>query len=414
MTYVNDAMKYQQIFFVSPAVMIIFDFFNGDIVEVNKAAIDYYGYSYDEFLNMKIFSINIADPLTIFEKLKEVNRSKTFLFKHKLKNGDVRDVEVFAGLIKIEGKTLINSIVIDITDKIRAEHELRVSSERLALVRFTYEMQRRSDFINDLLDGGLTYEEKTSTIAWELDLDFSKPFFCCLVSLHFPSGKKAIKSNAGEDLKQQIGQIIYHLSNNLNYFIWDNRDRIGILCQEGTCQEYWEDSMGAAVKLKELISFMSPDLQISIGISEIHCGIGSIKKSYHEASQAQILALCQEQTGGTIYHHKDMGLFQILTSIYGEESAYEFVDNMIGPLIRYDAEKGTNLRITLEEILQNHNLKDAAEKLYIHYKTLVFRKKRVEKILGVSLDNPDTRLALAAATKLYKIRNIKQSYYPQR
>lgn len=406
MTYINDDAKYQQIFFVSPAVMMITDSMTGEIIDVNKAAIDFYGYTYAEFKTMKIFDINTADPPALLAKLQEVDRSRTFHFKHKLKNGDIRDVEVFAGLIIIGGKRFINSIVMDITDKIRAEQELKVSSERLDLLQFTYELQRKSDFINDILGGILSYEGKTITIIHELELDFSKPLFCCLVGGQARGRKKTSQSEGSEQFKKEMSQIIYTLSKCTNHLVWDNRDRIGIFCQERASPDNGDQSLREAVKLKELINCLKPELEISMGISDLHSGVGSIEKSYREAFKAQAFLLCQEQEGEGICHFKDIGFFQILTSIYGQDYAFEFVDKMIGPLIRYDNEKGTNLRITLEQVLQSNNLKETAERLFIHYKTLVFRKQRVEKILGVSLENPDTRLSLAAALKLYKLINL--------
>ena len=104
--------------------------------------------------------------------------------------------------------------------------------------------------------------------------------------------------------------------------------------------------------------------------------------------------------------HRDIGLFQILISIYGKEYSSDFVCKMLGPLIKYDSEKGSDLLITLEEILQSVNLKDAAGKLFIHQKTLNYRKQRIEKLLEMSLDDFDTRLALGAAIKLNKINTL--------
>jgi len=48
-------------------------------------------------------------------------------------------------------------------------------------------------------------------------------------------------------------------------------------------------------------------------------------------------------------------------------------------------------------------LKEAAAKLFVHLKTIDFRKKRIEKILGVSLDHVETRMTLALAVRLLKL-----------
>ena len=55
---------------------------------------------------------------------------------------------------------------------------------------------------------------------------------------------------------------------------------------------------------------------------------------------------------------------------------------------------------TLATILTSDNLKVAAERKHIHYRTMHFRKHKIETILGVSLDDLEIRMNLATAIKL--------------
>ena len=59
---------------------------------------------------------------------------------------------------------------------------------------------------------------------------------------------------------------------------------------------------------------------------------------------------------------------------------------------------------TLEVILMSNNMKESAEKLGVHYQTLLFRKQRIEKILAVSFDDFATKMSLLTALHLLKIR----------
>ncbi len=45
------------------------------------------------------------------------------VFKHKLKNEELMDVEIYSGPIQVQGRTVLFSIVHDITEKVRAESE---------------------------------------------------------------------------------------------------------------------------------------------------------------------------------------------------------------------------------------------------------------------------------------------------
>ena len=59
---------------------------------------------------------------------------------------------------------------------------------------------------------------------------------------------------------------------------------------------------------------------------------------------------------------------------------------------------------TLEGILLSANLKSAANLLLIHYKTLIVRKRQLEQIFGVDLDDIDVRISLSTAIRLRKLR----------
>ena len=112
---------------------------------------------------------------------------------------------------------------------------------------------------------------------------------------------------------------------------------------------------------------------------------------------------CRSGGGKTINYFREIGILQLLADMGGQQTTREFILEKIGKLLDYDRKKGTNLVLTLEEVLQNNNLKEAAKRMYIHYKTMAFRKQRIEKILGVSLDDFEIKLALATAIKLYRL-----------
>ena len=110
--------NYKEIFFNDHTVMLLIDPVTLKIVDANLAAINFYGYDLDEFANLKISDINIASDDYVLDKIqKSVSKQKNhFIFKHQLSNGEIRDVEVYSGLIKQNGKTVLYSIIHDITD----------------------------------------------------------------------------------------------------------------------------------------------------------------------------------------------------------------------------------------------------------------------------------------------------------
>ena len=115
---VQKSDDYKEIFFNDHTVMFLIDPVTLKIMDANLAAINFYGYRLEEFVKLKISDINVASNEFVLDKIqKSVSKEKNhFIFKHRLSNGEIRDVEVYSGLIKQNGKDVLYSIIHDITD----------------------------------------------------------------------------------------------------------------------------------------------------------------------------------------------------------------------------------------------------------------------------------------------------------
>ena len=128
--------RYREIFLNNHAVMLLIDPINGDIVDANPAAANFYRYTSDELVNMNISDINISDNNGVLEEMQNASSQvkNHFIFKHRLENGEIRDVDVYSGLINQKGKKLLYSIIHDISIQKKAEIALRNSEELFRLI----------------------------------------------------------------------------------------------------------------------------------------------------------------------------------------------------------------------------------------------------------------------------------------
>ena len=124
--------RFQQLFTHNKAIAMLIDPHGGQIVDVNQAAVDYYGYTADELVTMNIKDINTltSDEVQREMALAKSQQRNTFHFRHRLKNGEVRDVEVHSGPLDAERGALLYSIVHDTSTKARAERALAESERR--------------------------------------------------------------------------------------------------------------------------------------------------------------------------------------------------------------------------------------------------------------------------------------------
>lgn len=142
--------NFRQLFENNILVMLIVDPESTFVIDANKAALDYYGYTKTELLALKVYEINTNGPdlRETLRRAKEADQS-FFEFKHQLKNGDIRDVEVFATRILQNGKQRIHAIIHDVTDK-------KLALDRIKLLGKAIEQSPVSVIITDL-DGNIEY-----------------------------------------------------------------------------------------------------------------------------------------------------------------------------------------------------------------------------------------------------------------
>ncbi len=143
---------YRSLFENNHAVMLLIDPDSAAIVDANPAACVYYGWSRSDLRRKKLDEINTLPREELFTKMElaRLEKRHNFIFQHRRSNGDVRDVEVYSGPLMRRGKTLLYSIVHDITDRKRAQESLAESEHKF---RMAFQTSPDSINLNRLADG---------------------------------------------------------------------------------------------------------------------------------------------------------------------------------------------------------------------------------------------------------------------
>ena len=136
------------------AIMLLVDPADGAIKDANAAAVDFYGYSREQLLAMRITDLNTLPAAKIQQAIAAVTpkQGRRFVFQHRLADGALRDVEVASSLIQSGQRRFLHSIIHDVTERQRAE----------ALVRESEAMQRT--LLSNLPAGVVIVDPETRVI----------------------------------------------------------------------------------------------------------------------------------------------------------------------------------------------------------------------------------------------------------
>ena len=119
----RSEIQFRSLFEEHSAVKLLIDPYTGSIVDANKAAAAFYGWSVEELRMMLIQDINTFSPEEVKDEMKKARSTgkNKFSFRHRRANGSIRDVEVLSSKIKIAAKDLLYSIIHDVTERNRYE-----------------------------------------------------------------------------------------------------------------------------------------------------------------------------------------------------------------------------------------------------------------------------------------------------
>ena len=121
----QSEQRFHQLFLNNFTPALLVNTKNAKIIDANSSAIDFYGYTLKELRSYQ-FNILSVDPTSdIIEQLKGVQLKKNYslITKHRLQNGDVKDVEILVSLVEIDNENVIYCTILDITNKLKKEVE---------------------------------------------------------------------------------------------------------------------------------------------------------------------------------------------------------------------------------------------------------------------------------------------------
>src|SRR5690606_12582700 len=153
----------------SPNPMWVLDRKNLRFLSVNEAAIQLYGYSREEFLNMHIRDLLEASDEPEIEQIVSThfNENVNITSTHLKKNGDKITLEVQSNPIMFDGIPARVSLLNNITAQVEAEKALQLNEQRFKAL-----VQKGSDLVMIMdYSGRISYVSPSAKLVTGISLE---------------------------------------------------------------------------------------------------------------------------------------------------------------------------------------------------------------------------------------------------
>jgi sugar diacid utilization regulator/putative methionine-R-sulfoxide reductase with GAF domain len=281
------------------------------------------------------------------------------------------------------------------------EHGSTVLALELAKERAGAEVERRlrGDLIEEVLAGGLDGEEAERLARQAERLGHRLPVRAWVVVMEpdDAGGESEMANRGRQDRIDEVLRDLVRRRMSGALMVVRSTSAVVLVPEESGPDLASVERLAEAVRAAAA-PILRP-MTASVGVGNLANGVGELARSHLEARQALRLA----RRAGARSHvtsYRSLGAFRLLLEVQSPEALRRFVEEVLGPLLKYAESRETPLLETLEALVATRWIRRAAaRKLGIHINSLSYRLERVEALTALPLDDPETRVAMAIALR---------------
>lgn len=176
-------------------------------------------------------------------------------------------------------------------------------------------------------------------------------------------------------------------------------------------REVFETIRHFCQKLIRMLTERFEGMVFQVGIGEIVTGIGNVAGSFWQSWTAIAYGeISHGKTESFIVSYEDNSLLKLFGRLKETESLEEIIPSNLTKLFLWDAQNNSQLYETLKMYLDcNCNAKKTAERLYIHYKTVLYRLDKIRNQFGIDLESSNSRLYIELGIQLLDLNEADKN-----
>jgi len=141
-----------------------------------------------------------------------------------------------------------------------------------------------------------------------------------------------------------------------------------------------------------------------VGVARVPAGTTAELAAGWRRARSCALTLQTLGRAGEVSDAAGLGLARLVLGENGPAELEEYLTGTLGPLLRYDGERGTDLVGTLEAWFgAGGRASRTAQALHVHPNTVAQRLDRIGSLLGAGWREPGRALELQVALRLWRL-----------
>ena len=368
---------------------------------------------YDENRNC----IASTDPaLTGFELTKEVEEYRPDVTVAKYPY--LRQTRAYTEYIKKFNVYTQMGFYLVITEKNEALTALDFISLENAIVVLQYLLMRRAaeeniakkyhkDLGYRMLNGSLTNTElrEVADILGFKKTDEFRVITCCLVPPDNAAKFTPLQLETTEFVKQELLQLLpkSYIYCNTNQIIYIHKEQ-----DEENEYDFRKNLENIQQNIQNQLIQKEIEINFVIGIGKRVKGYSQLKESFEDSQTAiEYIDMIRTVIGDkdrSVVDSSKLGFFRMLAKQENKEQLWACIPESLCKLYDYDTQKKGDLVDTLECFLNNNqSQKKTSKEMFVHYRTIMYRLRKIVEITGIDFSNPAEMLIVRNGLMLMRI-----------
>lgn len=258
----------------------------------------------------------------------------------------------------------------------------------------------REDLIEGLLLGSTSDRDELVRWTHHLGFDATVPHRVMIV-VSGPTDSQ--DRELGSERRARIAEVVKHFceSRSVGALAVIRDLEVVVLAPEGSPDGSTPGQLG-----RECLGYCAdvfPGARVVAGLSRICAGAADITRAYGEARRT-VTAATRLRRYGEIATFENLGIHRLLLQLPDLVELRRFVDDVVGPLRRYDRQNGSQLVETLTAFFrEGPSPRRMADCLHVHPNTVTYRLKRIATIGQLDLERYESRLMAQVALEILEI-----------